>query len=109
MNLSNLVELYIPVDQVSKCQSVIFETWLNILSQDTPANIKSLYADNIFNFVDSKEHIELSIQWARKGYMFNPSAPDTNITTVTNGHKYKILRRAYASVHIAKELKDQLM
>ena len=79
MSLGGLINNYLPENLVEDCKSQMFETLMNILSKNTDDSLKDPIVDNMFTFISAPEHVELAINWTKKGYIFTNDSQEKSL------------------------------
>ncbi len=79
MSLGGLINNYLPENVVEDCKSQMFECLINILKKNADESLKDPIVDNMFTFISSQEHVELAINWTKKGFIFAKDSPDINL------------------------------
>ena len=57
----------------------MFECLINILQKNTDDSLKDPIVDNMFTFISAPEHVELAINWTKKGFIFAKDSPDNSL------------------------------
>jgi len=79
MSLGGLINNYLPENVVEDCKSQMFDCLINILQKNTDDSLKDPIVDNMFTFISAPEHVELAINWTKKGFIFAKDSPDNSL------------------------------
>lgn len=104
-----LVNSYLPMNKVNECKTQLFDCLLDMLTKGPEPSVKNPIVQNIFNFICSKEQIQLAQSWIDSGFIHTSTDTNTSLNELTPADKRKILKTLCQSTQIATETKQAVI
>jgi len=102
--LKSMIDLYLPSECVLDKSSALFEALVGLLYAGKVN--RATVVDYVFNFITTKEQMELVLVWLEKSKIENEGAL---VFELTNSHKYSVLRMLFKDPNFSKEMKLQVL
>ena len=104
LNLSVLIDSYLPVEVIDEKAHSLFETLIQLLQKEGVT--KDPIVDRIFSFLSHKEHIQNALGWLESNKI---TVGDASLYELKTVHKHSILRCLFASRHFEYDIKMETM
>ena len=104
LNLSVLIDSYLPVEVIDEKAHSLFETLIQLLQKE--GITKDPIVDRIFSFLSHKEHIQNALGWLESNKI---TVGDASLYELKTVHKHSILRCLFASRHFEYDIKIETM
>lgn len=106
MNLSALINYYLPTHLVLEKQKEMFNTLTELLANDSiDETNKATIVDNMFSFASSTDHVNLCLRWLDKSYIFKGDDENAKLVELSLKNKYSILKAISKDTTLTKETK----
>ena len=97
------------MNKVNECQTQLFDCLLEMLTKGPEPSVKNPIVQNIFNFICSKEQIQLAQSWVDTGFIHTSADANSSLNELTPADKRKILKTLCKSTQITTETKQALI
>lgn len=104
MNLSALIDNYLPVDVSAEKKQSLFDILVQLLQKE--GLVKDPIVDMIFSFLSHKEHIQNALGWLETNKI---TVGDASLYELNPSHRRSILRCLFESRHFEYETKMEMM